>query len=161
MRNLPAHHCGDSTRCQREKRRRQMTRKLNNKLLDDAVLTSEIENEIEPDRYELRELPLYRFEMARRDFFKTLGGGLVIALTMGEALGQQESGGGRRRGGNALPQEIGAWLHIDEKGAVTAYTGKVEFGQDIRTSLAQVVADELCVPLPSIRMVMGDTDLTP
>ncbi len=44
---------------------------------------------------------------------------------------------------------------------MTVYTGKVEFGQDIRTSLTQAVADELCVPPASIRMVMGDTDLTP
>jgi isoquinoline 1-oxidoreductase len=118
--------------------------------------------EIEPDRYELNELPIYRFEMARRDFFKSLGGGLLIALTIGDAIGQQESGGGGRgRGAANLPKELGAWLHIDENGAVTAYTGKVEFGQDIRTSLAQAVADELRVPVASIRLVMGDTALTP
>ena len=34
-------------------------------------------------------------------------------------------------------------------------------GQNIRTSLAQAVADELHVPVVTIRMVMGDTDLTP
>ena len=41
------------------------------------------------------------------------------------------------------------------------YTGKVEFGQDIRTSLTQVVAEELRAPLSSVRLVMGDTDRTP
>ena len=40
-------------------------------------------------------------------------------------------------------------------------TGKVEIGQNIRTSLAQAVADELRVPLAAITLVMGDTDLTP
>ncbi|MEW6131245.1 MAG: molybdopterin cofactor-binding domain-containing protein [Acidobacteriota bacterium] len=124
------------------------------------VITPNLEPPIEPDRYELSELPLYHFEIARRDFFKTLGGGLVIAFTLSEALGQQESGG-RRRGGGALPQDIGSWLHIGEDGAVTVYTGKVEVGQDIRTSLSQVVAEELRVPIASIRLVMGDTDLTP
>jgi isoquinoline 1-oxidoreductase len=44
---------------------------------------------------------------------------------------------------------------------VTVYTGKVEIGQNIRTSLAQAVADELRVPMASIEMVMGDTDLVP
>ena len=44
---------------------------------------------------------------------------------------------------------------------VTVYTGKVEVGQNIRTSLTQAVAEELRAPLTSIRMVMGDTDLTP
>ncbi len=43
--------------------------------------------------------------------------------------------------------ELAAWLHIDEHGKVTVYTGKTEIGQNIRTSLAQAVADELRVPL--------------
>jgi isoquinoline 1-oxidoreductase len=44
---------------------------------------------------------------------------------------------------------------------VTVFTGKVEVGQNIRTSLSQTVAEELRIPPASIRMVMGDTDLTP
>lgn len=116
---------------------------------------------VEPERYELAEESGYHFELGRRDFFRALGGGILIAFTLKEAILAQESGGGRRQRGGSLPQEIGAWLHIGEDGAVTAYTGKVEVGQDIRTSLAQVVAEELRAPLASIRLVMGDTDLTP
>jgi isoquinoline 1-oxidoreductase len=56
---------------------------------------------------------------------------------------------------------IGAWLHIAEDGTVTVFTGKVEVGQQIRASLAQAVADELCVPPTAIRMVMADTATTP
>jgi isoquinoline 1-oxidoreductase len=44
---------------------------------------------------------------------------------------------------------------------VTAFTGKAEVGQNIRTSLTQAVAEELRVPAASVRLVMGDTDLTP
>ena len=44
---------------------------------------------------------------------------------------------------------------------MTVYTGKAEVGQNIRTSLAQAVAEELRVPVSSIQMVMADTDLTP
>lgn len=127
---------------------------------DEATLF-EIEPVIEPERYELSAAPVYRFDLDRRDFFKALGGGMLIVFTLSEALAQQESGGGRRRGGAQLPQEIGGWLHIAEDGAVTVYTGKVEVGQDIRTSLAQAVAEELRVPVTAIKMVMGDTDLTP
>ncbi len=129
--------------------------------LNDANLFEDGEPAIEPERYELSAAPAYRFDLDRRDFFKALGGGMLIVFTLGEALAQQESGGGRRRGGAQLPQEIGGWLHIAEDGAVTVYTGKVEVGQDIRTSLAQAVAEELRVPVKAIRMVMGDTDLTP
>ncbi len=121
-----------------------------------------IEPAIEPERYELAAGPAYHFDLARRDFFKALGGGVLIVFTLKGALAQQESGGGRQRGaGRAASQEIGAWLHIGEDGAVTVYTGKVEVGQDIRTSLTQVVAEELRAPVASIRLVMGDTDLTP
>jgi nicotinate dehydrogenase subunit B len=102
--------------------------------------------------------------MERRDFFRVLGGGLFVAIAF-DALAyadddQPETGGGRGRGREET-RELAAWLHIDEQGRVTAYTGKVEIGQNIRTSLAQTIADELCVPLASITMVMADTDLTP
>jgi nicotinate dehydrogenase subunit B len=115
---------------------------------------------IEPERYELQSGPAYSFDLDRRDFFKVLGGGIVIVSILTDALAQ-ESGGGRRGGAERAPQEIGAWLHIGEDGAVAVYTGKVEVGQNARTSLTQVVSEELRVPMESIRVVMGDTDLTP
>ncbi|HKS39277.1 MAG TPA: molybdopterin cofactor-binding domain-containing protein [Blastocatellia bacterium] len=124
-------------------------------------MTERMMDEIELERYELNEGAAYHFEMHRRDFFKTLGGGILIVFAIKDALAVQESGGGQRPQSGSLPKEIGAWLHIGEDGAVTVYTGKVEFGQDIRTSLAQAVAEELRAPLASIRLVMGDTDLTP
>ncbi|PYQ44534.1 MAG: isoquinoline 1-oxidoreductase [Acidobacteria bacterium] len=66
-----------------------------------------------------------------------------------------------RRGGEALPGDVSAWLHIGEDGHVRVYTGKAEVGQNIRTSLSQVVAEELRVPIGSITMVMADTAVTP
>jgi nicotinate dehydrogenase subunit B len=56
---------------------------------------------------------------------------------------------------------IGDWLQIEDDGTVVVFTGKVEVGQHIRTSLAQAVAEELRVPLERVRLVMADTDLTP
>jgi len=100
----------------------------------------------------------YSFELQRRDFCKLLGGGLVVFLSAPEVLSQQA---GRRSNEDELPQSISAWLHIAEDGNVTVYTGKVEMGQNIRTSLSQQVAEELRVPLASIQLIMGDTALTP
>jgi nicotinate dehydrogenase subunit B len=115
----------------------------------------------EPERYELEEGLRYHFDLPRRDFFKLLGGGIVV-LALIESSESQESGGGRRRGGGGnRPQQLSAWLHIGEDGQVTVYTGKVEVGQNARTSLAQVVAEELRVPLSSIKVIMADTELTP
>ena len=115
----------------------------------------------EPERYELRSGPAYSFELGRRDFFKLLGGGIVVVSILSDAAAQESGGGRRAGGGQRAPQEIGAWLHIGEDGAVTVYTGKVEVGQNARTSLTAVVSEELRVPMASIRLVMGDTDLTP
>jgi nicotinate dehydrogenase subunit B len=127
---------------------------------------------IEVERYELAEPPLHHFGLERREFFKLMGAGVAVVLLTHDAAAAQESGGpanhrpplrrGRRfNSEERLPQNIGAWLHIAESGKVTVYTGKVEVGQNIRTSLTQAVAEELRVALVSIEMVMGDTDLTP
>ena len=97
-------------------------------------------------------------DLTRRDFFSALGCGVVI-LCAAESADAQESG--RRSRNDARPQSISAWLHIGDDGTVTACTGKAEVGQNIRTSLAQAVAEELRVPLASIKLLMADTDLTP
>jgi isoquinoline 1-oxidoreductase len=125
--------------------------------------------EIELERYELFEAPAYRFEpersgfeLERRDFFKFLGGGLVLLLALdGTTAGAQESGRGPAFRPDARPPELAAWLHIAEDGTITVYTGKTEVGQNIRTSLAQAVAEELRVPIGWVQLVMADTDLTP
>ena len=61
----------------------------------------------------------------------------------------------------ALPKDYNAFLQIAEDGTVTCFTGKIEMGQGIITSLPQMMADELNVPLEKVKMVMGDTDLCP
>ncbi len=118
---------------------------------------------VEPERYEFTAAPAYHFELHRRDFFKLLGAGILVFCVLNDASALQESGrpAGGGQFGEPLPKEIGAWLHIGENGVVTVYTGKVEIGQNIRTSLSQAVAEELHVPINQIAMVMGDTQLTP
>jgi isoquinoline 1-oxidoreductase len=120
-------------------------------------------NAVEPERYELREEPAYHFDLARREFFRLLGGGIVVFSLFQDLPAPAQESGGRRRGGfgGAVPQEIGAWLHIDEEGGVNVFTGKVEVGQNIRTSLSQAVAEELRVPIASIHIIMADTERTP
>jgi isoquinoline 1-oxidoreductase len=102
---------------------------------------------------------LHSFNLDRRDFLKLFSGGLVVCSLASPAVVAQESG--RGRGEHSLPQDIASWIHVDADNRIAVYTGKVEIGQNIRTSLAQQVAEELRVPLASISMVMGDTDLTP
>ncbi len=115
----------------------------------------------EPERLEFTEGSFHRFDWSRRDFFKLTGSGVAVFLAAQSPASAQESGRGREFGGPQLPQEISAWLHVGEDGGVTVFTGKVEVGQNIRTSLSQSVADELRVPFDHVRLVMGDTARTP
>ena len=92
---------------------------------------------IELERYEMFEVPL---EMRRREFFGLIGGGIAVL-----ALEPEQ-------------QDVSGWVKLGEDGAITAVTGKVEIGQNIRTSLSQAVAEELRVPISAVRPVMGDTD---
>jgi nicotinate dehydrogenase subunit B len=121
-------------------------------------------DDIEPERYELREVTLLGGSSgpSRREFVKVLGGGLVVVLVTRNAFAQSTVARSVGVASPPLPgpEELGAWLQIDGSGAATVYTGKVEFGQGIRTSLAQELAEELRVPLESVRLVMGDTELT-
>ena len=118
----------------------------------------------EVERYELFEGPAYRFTPDRRDFLKVLGGGILVLLALDPSEAEAQEQGGRRRGGRGggqMPQNLGAWLHVRPDGGVTVFTGKVEVGQNARTSLTSVVAEELRLDRSRIEMTMGDTQLTP
>ncbi len=99
-------------------------------------------------------------EVSRRKFLKIFGGGIVVTVSANDLLALQEAPV-RRRFGRALPDDFNAFLRVGEDGRVTCFTGKIEMGQGVVTSLAQMLADELEVSLDSVDMVMGDTDLCP
>lgn len=122
----------------------------------------ELDLDVELERYELFADPIYNFTFNRRQFLKVFTGGIALLVPTVNLLAQQDQGeSGGARGIQRVPNDIGAWIHVDEAGTVSVFTGKVELGQNIRTSLAQAVAEELRVPIATIRMVMADTDLTP
>src|SRR5581483_3334358 len=112
---------------------------------------------IEIQQHEAIDLVRYGFELNRRDFAKLIAGGLLVCMVVLPSAAQ-ESGSVRNE---TLPEALDAWLHLGEDGKITVYTGKVEMGQNIRTSLSQQVAEELKVPVASVTLVMGDTSLVP
>jgi nicotinate dehydrogenase subunit B len=63
--------------------------------------------------------------------------------------------------GSKPTSQLDDWLAIEIDGSVTAFSGKVELGTGTRTALAQIVAEELDLPLERVNLVMGDTDSTP
>jgi isoquinoline 1-oxidoreductase len=114
------------------------------------------------DPYYEAELPESEkgFAIDRREFLKITGTGIVLLFTVGDlsTFAQEAGRGGARRG---LPTDFNAFLKIGEDGRVACYTGKIEMGQGIITSLAQEIADELDVPIDAVDMIMGDTDVCP
>jgi nicotinate dehydrogenase subunit B len=89
----------------------------------------------------------------RRAFLKAVGGGIVVLVRLRSerALAQ----------GRGYPSDLNAYLRIGEDGRVTVFSGKIEMGQGVLTSLAQMAAEDLGVGLEAIEMVMGDTDRCP
>ncbi len=98
-------------------------------------------------------------EPSRREFLGSLGGGILISFTVGHGWEHAEA---QQRGlGREAPSDFNAYLRIGGDGKVTCFTGKVELGQGIQTSLAQIAAEELDLSLDSVDVVAGDTALCP
>jgi CO/xanthine dehydrogenase Mo-binding subunit len=74
-------------------------------------------------------------------------------------MGQRGFRRGRNRGCSAgLPREkLSSYISIERDGTVVAYYGKIDGGQGLETSVAQLVAEEVDVPWERVRVVMGDT----
>lgn len=96
------------------------------------------------------------FSLSRREFIKLVGGGIVIFYSVGDPLAFPQ-----RSQGRDYPTDFNAYLRIGEDGRITCFSAKIEMGQGVYTSLAQMLAEELDVSLDSVDMIMGDTDLCP
>jgi isoquinoline 1-oxidoreductase len=94
--------------------------------------------------------------LTRREFIKASGAGLFVFFATGDLVLFLEEADSA-----SLPRDFNAFLKIGEDGRVSCFTGKIEMGQGIVTSLAQMLADELDVAFDTVEMVMGDTALCP
>jgi carbon-monoxide dehydrogenase large subunit len=100
----------------------------------------------------------FRAEQARlRREGRHVGIGFAVYNEL-TGLGQAASAGPRMpfRTGHE-----GATVRMDPSGAVTVLAGVTSQGQGLETTVAQLVAAELAVPVESVRVVLGDTDATP
>ncbi len=97
-------------------------------------------------------------EIRRRDFFRLLGGGIIVFFSPWDFSEIATMPAEQAR---SLPKDFNAFVHIAEDGTVTCFTGKIEMGQGIITSLPVMAADELNVSLEKVKIIMGDTALCP
>ena len=84
---------------------------------------------------------------ARRGFMKStsaLSGALVIGFNLPTASGEATA-----------PMLTNAWVKVDSKGAVTLICHRSEMGQGVYTSMPMLVAEELDVPLSSVKIEMA------
>ncbi|MCC7137438.1 MAG: molybdopterin-dependent oxidoreductase [Planctomycetes bacterium] len=91
-----------------------------------------------------------------KDKFRKLPRGRGVGLACSSYI----SGAGLPIYWNALPHS-GVQLKVDRGGGVTVFCGETEIGQGSDTILAQCVAEVLGLDLLDLRVVVGDTDLTP
>ena len=100
----------------------------------------------------------FRAEQARaRARGRYIGVGFAVYNEL-TGLGQAASAGPRMpfRTGHE-----GATVRMDPSGAVTVLAGVTSQGQGLETTVAQLVAAELTLPIDLVRVVLGDTDATP
>jgi nicotinate dehydrogenase subunit B len=99
------------------------------------------------------------FIPSRRDLLKS-GGALVVGFSFAEhsiAAFAEELTATKPL---ALTS-VDTFLAIDSASMVTVYSGKVDLGTGVQTALAQIAAEELDVPFRNVKIVQGDTALTP
>jgi nicotinate dehydrogenase subunit B len=97
---------------------------------------------------------------SRRDFLKA-SGALVVTFSAAGITGELWTGAASAQEGERPAAPLDSWIAIAEDGSVTACTGKCELGQGLYTVQAQLIAEELVVPLDRVTLVQCDTDRTP
>ncbi|HXP11600.1 MAG TPA: molybdopterin cofactor-binding domain-containing protein, partial [Acidobacteriaceae bacterium] len=96
---------------------------------------------------------------SRREFLKGAGA-LTVGLSSNFPAFAQEGQFGTHRS-HVDPDKLDSWIAVNSDGTVTAFTGKCDLGQGIFTAQTQLIAEELCVPLQTVKLVQCDTDVTP
>jgi nicotinate dehydrogenase subunit B len=105
--------------------------------------------------------------ISRRDFLLRSGALVVCAtglLVTSRATAQQAASGpgpGRVAGQAATlvpsPEELDSWIALLPDGTAEAFLGKTDMGQGLEVAIAQIVAEELDLPVARVTVRMGDT----
>src|ERR1700733_11719937 len=101
--------------------------------------------------------------LSRRAFISATGA-LVITLAIADGSDAAPEAAGGLDAPDVLPKlqpdRLSSYIAVAPDGGVTAYYGKIDGGQGLGTAIAQMVAEELDVPLERVDIVMGDTART-
>ena len=93
---------------------------------------------------------------SRRALLQGVGALIVAAPAIGGAAGPAIA-----QAKPALnPAELDSWVAVGPDGIVTAFFGKPDVGQGVDVAIAQIVAEELDVPVACVAVVLADSALT-
>lgn len=101
-----------------------------------------------------------KLEITRRRLLQA-GGLLMVSIAIPTPLKALAAEVVKEKGKEISLDRVDSFIAISADGQVTAFCGHVDLGTGIRTSLAQIIADELDVPFENITMILGDTLRTP
>ena len=91
----------------------------------------------------------------RRDFLRntaTVGGGLLIAVQLPGCSTDAPPAAAAALANPTSPVVANAWLRIDTDGSIVFLSDRSEMGQGVYTSLTTILAEELEVPVESVRV---------
>src|SRR6266852_1897159 len=97
---------------------------------------------------------------SRRDFLKSAGV-MIVGFSAAGVSAKLAAQSPINPTGLVDATQVDSWIAIGADESITAYSGKVEFGQGFSTVQAQLVAEELFVPLSRVRLIFGYTGFTP
>jgi nicotinate dehydrogenase subunit B len=99
--------------------------------------------------------------ISRREFLHCAGALIVSFRSAGPSMLQQEHAQFGTDASPIDPDKLDSWISVNADGTVTAHTGKCDLGQGTFTAQTQLIAEELCVRLESVKLVQCDTAVTP
>jgi len=97
---------------------------------------------------------------SRRSFLKSAGA-LVVGFSIAGGNRKLAAQSPANSTGLVDATQVDSWITIGADESITVYSGKVEFGQGFSTVQTQLVAEELSVPFNRVKVIFGDTGLTP
>jgi CO/xanthine dehydrogenase Mo-binding subunit len=113
-------------------------------------------NSLEPTDYG----PTEKSAASRRDFLRSAGA-LIVGFSMAGSAKKMAAQNPINPSGLVDPSQVDSWISIGADESITAYSGKIEFGQGFSTVQTQLIAEELSVPLDRVIVIFGDTGFTP
>ena len=96
--------------------------------------------------------------LSRRRFLEVsalVGGGLLVGCELGKSPESAGSARSTSAANPAAPFKPNAWITIESDGAITLVCARNEMGQDVHTSLAMLVAEELEVDPRMLKVVQA------